>query len=121
MAPRSVKCRKARPLADLAFLVLCVSLALALASSVDQHVMAFVSPQSPVVPAGDETLSSLARSVRTVPDANPGWLGSAWRVRLGGGLIVLGVALVIGGLLWITDREALTGPGPPGAPGERGR
>jgi hypothetical protein len=121
MSSAGVECRKARPVAGLAFLVFCAIVALALASSVDECVMAFASPQSPVVPVGDETLSSLARSVRTVPDAGPGWLGSAWRVRLGGGLIVLGVALVIGGLLWVTGREALTGSGQPGAPDGRGR
>ena len=96
--------RKARLGSDLAFLVLATFLALVLVSGGDERALAFVSPQSPLPPAGDQAHRSLSVPVVNSSGAEPGWLGTVWRVRVGGGLIVLGVALVIGGVLWITDR-----------------
>jgi hypothetical protein len=108
---------KARPLVGLAFLVFGTFLALAFLSSTEERAFAFVSPQSPVVPADDKTLSSLPHSVEGIPREEQA--SSAWRVRVGTGLIVLGLVLVVGGVLWIMDRAASTDPGPPGGPGER--
>ena len=116
-APRGLELGKARPLVGLAFIVLGTFLALAFLSSTGERAFAFVSPQSPVVPADDETLSSLAQSAESV--SREGRASSAWRVRLGTGLIVLGLILVVGGVLWIMDRAATTAPGPPDGPGER--
>jgi len=66
-------------------------LALAFLSSTEERVFAFVSPRSPVVPADDERLSSLAQPAGSLP--REGRASSVWRVRLGTGLIVLGLIL----------------------------
>jgi hypothetical protein len=116
-APRGSELGRARPLVGLAFLVFGTFLALALLSSAEEPAYAFVSPRSPVAPADDEGLSSLAQPAGSL--AREGKASSAWRVRAGTGLIVLGLVLVVGGVFWIMDRAASTAPGPPGEPGER--
>jgi hypothetical protein len=110
---------KARFGRDLAFLVLATFLAMILASGEHERALAFVSPQSPVPPADQGR--AFALPVMNVTGTVLGWLESVWRVRVGTGLIVLGVALVVGGLVWITDRGTPISPGPPDGPGEHTR
>jgi hypothetical protein len=121
MAQDSLEHKRARSGTDLALLILCAFLALIVALWGGEPASALASPQSPVTLGGEETLASLQRSIQTVPGADPGTAGGAWRGRIGIGLIVLGMLLVIGGLLWIMDREASASPEPPGGPGGRAR
>ena len=110
--------KRARSGPGLALLVVCTLLALALTAREDERALAFASPQSPVAPESDQA-RSLALPVVNSPRTGPGWLASVWRVRVGIGLVVLGLALVIGSLVWIASSGMPTAPRPPGETGGR--
>ena len=113
---------RARPVTGLAFLVLCTILVVALVAMVDGQAAALWSPLSPLASPlsatpeasrGEESLSPTAQPTRTAqteaaqaaPASTEAKRSPAWRSPLGIGLIVLGLALVIGGVFWLVGRR----------------
>ena len=115
-----VEHRKARSGLDLAFLVLVTVLVLVLTSAEGGQLWAFQSPQSPLPPVGDKT-HIVALPLVDSPSTEGGWLTSAGRARVAIALLGLGAAVVLGGLVWITNREAPATPKPSGDTGGHAR
>jgi hypothetical protein len=123
---------RARPVTGLAFLVLCTILVLAFVAMVDDRAAALWSPlsplESPVSPTPDtsrakESLTptvgppeatqakptraepAQAEATQAAPTPSEVKQSPAWRSPLGIGMVVLGLALVIGGVFWLVRRR----------------